>query len=154
MGYTTDFNGRFALNKVLDQETHAYLERFNESRRMGRNLGPEFGVQGEFYVDGTDTFGQGKDLNIIDYNRPPKTQPSLWCGWRPSEDGKYIEWDGGEKFYEYIPWLKYIITNFLDPKGYKLTGEVEWEGEDSDDFGKIVVRNNDITIKVGKKIYE
>lgn len=154
MGYTTDFEGKFKFNKPLDIETFNFLRKLNETRRMARNVGPEYGVEGEFYVDGGGMAGQDNEDNIIDYNTPPKTQPGLWCQWVPTEDGKYLEWDGGEKFYYYVEWLQYIIDKILKPRKYKLSGEVEWQGEDSSDFGKIVVKNNVITTKQGRKTYD
>jgi len=137
LGYSTEFTGRFLLNKPLDEETYSFLVKLNETRRMARRLGPEYGVEGELYVDGGGEFGQDQESSIIDYNRPPSTQPCLWCQWRPTEDHKGIEWDGGEKFYCYREWLKYITDNFLTPKGYTLSGVVEYQGEDSDDHGWI-----------------
>ena len=146
MGYTTDFSGQFNLNKKLDPEMHQYLVKFSETRRMKRNLPPCYGIEGEHYVDGSGPFGQGREDNIVEYNQPPRTQPGLWCQWRPSQDGKSIVWDGGEKFYHYIEWLQYIISNYLSPKGYVLNGEVEWQGESEDDTGVIVVKHNEIEI--------
>lgn len=152
MGYTTDFYGRFELNKELDEETFMFLKRFNETRRMKfdpKVIGQEHGVDGEFFVGHHQDFsgffaGQvERDFDgLVEYNTPPRTQPGLWCQWVPSEDRKGIEWDGGEKFYHYTEWLQYIITNFLQPKGYILNGQVEWAGEDRRDNGVITVKNN------------
>lgn len=148
MGYTTDFEGRFELNKKLTPTLKTFLTKFNQSRRMARKLPKKYGIEGEFFVDGKGSFGQDNDASVIDNNRPPKTQPGLWCQWTPSEDGKGIEWDGGEKFYEYIPWLEYIIKNFLAPKGYVLNGTVKWQGEEMGDRGKIMVKDNVVTSQV------
>lgn len=145
MGYTTDFRGVLNLNKKLSKEDHTFLEKFAETRRMARNVDPKYGVEGEFYVEGGETFGQGMDDSIIDYNRPPKTQPGLWCQWVPTEDGMGIAWDGGEKFYNYVEWLKYLIENILAPRGYVVNGSVEWRGEEWDDTGEIVVSDNVVT---------
>lgn len=156
MGYTTDFTGKFKLNKKLDFDTHTYLNRFNEVRHMARNMeshGVDYGVEGEFYVHGGGDFGQEHDETIVSYNTPPSTQPSLWCGWKPTDDGLAIEWDGAEKFYSYVKWIKYIIVNFLAPKGYELNGEVEYQGEDQDDFGIIKIEANKVFIKEGKKAF-
>ncbi len=154
MGYSTDFEGKFNLDRKLDEKLHVFLKKFNEVRHMRRKgLGKEFGVEGEFYVDGDERGWTGEN-GIIDHNEPPSTQPGLWCQWTPTEDGLSIEWDGGEKFYKYIEWLEYIIKNFIKPNKYKLNGEVTWQGEESDDFGKIVVKNNKVTTKQGKKVYK
>ena len=73
--------------------------------------------------------------------------PGLWCQWRPNESGTTIEWDGGEKFYEYVAWIEYLITHFLGPWGYKLEGEVYWDGEESGDQGLIEIRDNVVKVK-------
>jgi len=128
-----------------------------------------------YYVGSADdgNFGQGTmgggDDSIIEYNTPPggaryslsadqghdhaKAQPGLWCQWTCSDDGTTLHWDGGEKFYSYVEWLKYLIEHFFDPWGRKLNGEVEWEGEDSSDFGKIKAKNSKVFVHVGRKSY-
>lgn len=155
MGYTTDFYGRLKFNKQLSIDDKTFLEKLARTRRVARNVDPEYGVEGEFYVDAEGNFGQdfGSD-NIIDYNRPPRTQPSLWLQWVPTEDGWYLEWDGSEKFYNYVEWLEYLIDRVLGPKGYILNGELEWEGEESGDLGKIIVTDNVVEVRRGKVIYE
>jgi hypothetical protein len=114
---------------------------------MKRNVGSEYGVEGEFYVE-------DDEKNVIDYNQPPRTQPGLWCQWTPNEDGTAIEWDGVEKFYNYVEWIKYIIEKILSPKGYVLNGEVNWYGENRDDEGVICITDNVVTTKTVKKTYE
>jgi hypothetical protein len=51
-----------------------------------------------------------------------------------------------KKFYNYIKWIDYIIDHFLKVWGYALNGTVEWEGEDSNDTGKIVITDNKISV--------
>ena len=153
MGYTTDFTGEFKLNKPLDKVMLEYLQKFNETRRMKRKLPPQFGEEGEYFVDGKGSYGQDHDPSVIDHNSPPGTQPGLWCQWRPNEDGTAIEWDGGEKFYNYVEWLEYIIKHFLAPADYVLNGDVHWQGEDSEDFGIIRVRFNEVEAIDGVKVY-
>ena len=142
MGYTTDFYGEFRLNKPLDHELKQYLVKFNEVRHMARNLSG-FGVEGEFYVEG------GEHDTILDYNRPPATQPGLWCGWRPNRSGTAIIWDGAEKFYSYTEWLEYIIALFLKPQGYVLNGTMRFQGEERCDHGTIVVSDNKVIVRRG-----
>lgn len=98
--------------------------------------------------------GQRHDASVIDYNHPPITQPGLWCQWVVGKDNQTIEWDGSEKFYAYIQWLRYIIANFLQRWNYVLNGEVEWQGEESADFGKIIVKDNVVTTAVGRRVYD
>lgn len=146
MGYTTDFSGSFTFNKELSPKMLTYLKAFNETRRMQRNVDDAFGIQGEFYAIGGGSFGQNRENNIVDYNTPPKTQPGLWCQWVPTEDGLELEWDGGEKFYNYSEWLFYLINKIIAPNGYVLNGEVEWSGEEVGDNGTIVVDDNKIFV--------
>jgi hypothetical protein len=153
MGYTTDFEGSFNITPVLSQKDNEFLTKFSETRRMARNVGPEYGIEGEFYVDGTGWAGQDSDNTVINYNRPPSTQPGLWCQWVPTDDGSELVWDGGEKFYNYVEWLDYLIDKILAPRGYTLNGECKWFGEERDDVGVIVVENNIVTTKVGKLTY-
>jgi hypothetical protein len=117
---------------------------------MARNVDPKYGVEGEFYFDGKGYCGQDDDPTVIDHNRPPETQPGLWCQWQLGEDGTTIVWDGGEKFYNYIEWIEYIIEKILKPRNYRLNGEVEWHGEEYDDIGKIVIKDNVVIVKHGK----
>ena len=198
MGYTTEFDGYFELSRPLTQEEKTYIQLFNRTRRMKRNVeelhklyngkhgNPAaethydiYGHEGEFFVGGPGDFGQGRDSSIIEFNTPPgqpvmagsesfakwmmlrddmvangKAQPGLWCQWTVDEAGTRLEWDGGEKFYEYVPWLKYLINNFFSKWGVQLNGIVYWEGEDSTDKGKIIVDNNHITTKVARVVYD
>lgn len=154
MGYSTDFEGKLKFNKQLSVDDLNFLKKLANTRRMKRNVGPEYGIDGEFYVDGGGMMGQDREDNIVDYNEPPQTQPSLWLDWEPTEDGWYLEWNGTEKFYSYIEWLEYLIEKILKPKGYSLDGEITWQGEEPSDIGKIIVDNNIITVKRGVIHYE
>jgi hypothetical protein len=147
MGYTTDFSGRFELNKQLSPKMAQYLKLFNETRRMKRTTDEVFGVEGEFFVFGGGDFGQNHEPNIVDFNQQPSTQPSLWCQWTPSDDLMAIEWDCGEKFYSYTEWLVYLIHKVLAPNGYVLNGVVEYSGEEMGDVGEIVVVDNRVFVR-------
>lgn len=151
MGYTTDFDGSFQLNKPLTEKMKDFLMKFADSRRMKRNQPAEFGVEGEFYVDGgSGGSGMSSEKDVIDSNQPPSTQPGLWCKWIPNDDGTEIIWDGGEKFYDYTEWLVYLIHKILKPNGYVLNGEVTWQGEETGDVGEITVKNNVVFSKPWK----
>ena len=144
MGYTTTFSGQFNITPPLSDADRKFLTKLSQTRRMGRNLGPEYGIQGEWYVDSTAPYGQDHDANIIDYNTPPATQPGLWCQWIPTADGSALVWDGGEKFYYYKEWMCYLIEKYLAPRGYTVNGNVTWQGEDPTDTGTISVVNNTV----------
>lgn len=166
MGYTTDFCGELIIKPKIKEQHTAYINKFNETRRMKRN--PEvaitmpdpirsaadlpIGDEGCYFVGGNGFAGQGRDNSIIDYNDSPKDQPGLWCQWRINEDGN-LEWDHGEKFYDYIDWIRYLIANFFKPWGYTLNGEIKWEGEDNDDFGTIIVNDNIVSTRTGERVW-
>lgn len=168
MGYTTDFQGRFELDKPLTAEHSAFLHRFADTRRMGRDesitrtredpirkaVGLPLGMQGGYFVGELGDYGQGRGSDILDHNEPPDGQPGLWCKWEPSSDDKAIEWNEMEKFYDYVEWLNYLIFHFLKPWGYALNGEVEWNGEGREDIGKIVVEDNIVRALKGEIVYE
>lgn len=162
MCYDSKFNGKFDLSRQLTDIERDYINTFSGTRRMKRNSiklmelyhgeygypyitkdsSPEdiYGIEGEFFCKNDGDCGQMRDNSIINYNYPSIMQPTLWCQW--VTDGNKLEWDGGEKFYHYIEWLKYMIDNFFEKWNVKLNGEVTWEGEDSSDTGTIIVKNN------------
>jgi hypothetical protein len=72
----------------------------------------------------------------------------------PNEEGTAIEWDGGEKFYYYIEWITYLIDNFIGPWGYVLNGTVQWYGEDRDDIGMIIIKDNTVSVKTAKLFWD
>lgn len=141
-----------------------------------------YGKDGEYFVGGTGSFGQDRDASIIDYNTPPgqlgynekeipwderyeennrrnemgECQPSLWCQWEIGDfaNEPVLQWDGGEKFYNYVEWLKYLINHFFSKWGVILNGEIDWYGEDREDIGKIVVKDNVVTVKTGTIVYD
>ena len=121
MGYTTDFEGHFNLDRALALEHKTYLEKFSNTRRMKRNAilagrlpdpvrdaaGLGIGEEGGYFVGAKGFAGEDHDSkSIIEYNDPPAGQPGLWCQWVPAidEEGEAtrIEWNGGEKFYDYV----------------------------------------------------
>jgi hypothetical protein len=168
MGYTTNFDGRFELDRPLEPGHQNYLQTFNRTRRMRRtarltegredpvrtNVGLPVGIDGGYFVGEGGFGGQDSGADVTDNNRPPEGQPGLWCQWTPTEDGTAIVWDEGEKFYYYTEWLAYLIDHFLEPWGYKLNGTVEWEGEESGDIGRITVENNVISAKQARIVYD
>jgi hypothetical protein len=161
MGYNTDFSGSFTVTPKLTKKHAAYLQAFADTRRVKRNpaatellpdplrlaVGLPVGPDGDYFVGSPESVDW--DPDILDHNAPPSGQPGLWCQWVPTTDGKAIEWDEGEKFYEYVDWLRYLIDNFLRPWGYKLNGDVTWAGEEPDDLGHMIVRDNQLSVFEG-----
>ena len=167
MGYTTYFDGAFQFDKPVTDELKSYINKFSDTRRMMRDNGliqavypnwkelcfnGELGRNGEYFIGGTGCCGQDIDLSVINHNMSDP-QPGLWCQW-VINDNNELMWDQGEKFYNYVEWLEYLIEHFFEPSGYVLNGTVFYEGEDSDDFGKIVVINNRVRLFYGYKEYE
>jgi len=172
MGYETIFKGEFWFDRPLSEAHLKYLTTFCETRRVKRDpkklrdysietkdkklledpvrlaagiLSP--GIDGEFFVGNTKNMGQDKDISTIDTNKPPSTQPDLWCYWSPTKDGtKIVMEDEILRFNYHTEWLIYIINNFIKPWGYLMYGSMKWQGEEIRDRGVIRVRNNKITI--------
>lgn len=112
------------------------------------------GPEGAYFVGGGGECGQCEDESVVNNNEPPTGQPGLWCQWVPNEDGTAIVWDQGEKFYNYVEWLEYLIKHFFIPWDCVLDGEVGWQGEESDDVGKIIVKENVVTVKKGRVVFD
>ena len=162
MGYTTWFEGGLTPNKPFKKEFINYINAFSEKRHEPRDveiikrsdpdwakhcLDGNLGPCGMYYVG---SFDEG----VIDRSAAKGyTCPRYWCDWCINEETGVVEWDGGEKFYNYVEWLKFLIDNFFEPAGYKLNGEIFWGGEDRDDTGVIVVKDNYIYTYNGSIVY-
>ncbi len=72
--------------------------------------------------------------------------PNLYCQWKPTADGAWLEWDGVEKFYDYGEWLEYLISHFLKPWGYTLSGEVSYKGWTEGVAGTVSVEDNQVAV--------
>ena len=164
MGYTTYFDGSMKISPPLTPEQASYINNFSETRRMKRDpekasklpdplreaVGLPIGEEGCYFVGGYGFGGQDKDDSVVECNSPPAIQPSLWCHWVVSEDGSTLEWDGGEKFYEFTLWLEYLIEHFFRPWGTSLSGSIDWSGQDVDDRGTIHVHEDGRVEEVGE----
>ena len=163
MGYTTDFKGIIKITPEPTEGVRNFVNGLQNTRRMKRDpsklpkripksnilasLNGGWGDEGEFYFNPKSTCsGQENTKDIVDYNNPPESQPSLWLQWEIVDD--YIQWNGAEKFYGYTEWLIYLIEKIFQPLGYTLNGKIFFIGEDAvenGDIGKIVVENNKVT---------
>lgn len=160
MGYTTDFDGYISIDPPLNDAEIEYLTKFSKTRRMDRTNGP-------YFVEGSGFYGQGHDSDVRNHNKPPVGQPGLWCQWVPDELGTRLQWDGGEKFYDSVEWMQYLIDHFLRPYAiaagsipgaalartneptfagftfnHVLNGVIDAQGESDDDTWHLVVENN------------
>lgn len=161
MGYQTDLDGAWKVTPPMSPEHIAYINKFTETRRMKRDVkkaallpdpireavGLPIGYEGQYFVGGTGYAGQDRDASIIEYNEQPTGQPGLWCKWEVSKDGTTISWNGCEKFYDYVEWIQYLIDNFLTLWGYTLNGSILWQGEEIQDRGEIVIKDNVVNIR-------
>ena len=161
MGYNTDFCGRFELDKPLTKEHAQMLLDFSKTRHYKRDpeivkqLDPDWkkhilahgveddlGPDGVFYLspDRSDSYStHARTTRHTDYNAVAESAPGLWCQWIPTRDNIGIEWDYGEKFYDYEEWINWLIKNFFRPNGYTLSGRVSFCGESFEDVGLLYV---------------
>lgn len=169
-----DYINLFCSTRRMKRDNEILQKLYNGEHGLDGNYGNE----GEYFAMEDGQSGQSNDESIIDYNEPPNTPPrdknipsseyytlkrlaidngtavpGLWCNWCISEDGKYLQWDGGEKFYNYIQWLQYLINHFFNKWDVLLNGEITWVGEGNNDFGKIVVIKSNIDVKIGQITY-
>ena len=157
MGYSTEFTGSIGITPRLKKEDKEFLDKFFEIRHMKRDMSKLKGIKKEdiskFGKDGCFYLVDDKydDPTIVDYNNPAD-MPSLWCDLEidDNEEGSFIQWNGSEKSYgindEDNNWFDWLIKNFFEPKGYTLNGEMYWRGEDFNDIGKIVIKDNKVSI--------
>lgn len=165
MGYTTTFNGSFALSKPLTPEQAAYLSKFSATRRTARvvevcenepdperlAVGLPLGYDGAYYVGSTADFGMDYGPNVVKPERPPEGQPGWWCAWTPSSDRSGIEWDGSEKFDRYVEWANYLHYHFLSLWGITYAASsVEYQGEREDEHGFLAIENGRVVKKPGE----
>ncbi|OLT24383.1 hypothetical protein BJF79_13655 [Actinomadura sp. CNU-125] len=162
MGYTTDFTGHITINPPLNPHEITYLKRFADTRRMHRDNGP--------YFTGSGHAGQGPDNDIVNGNAPGPEQPSLWCNWVPTDDGTAIKWNGAEKFYNSVEWMRYLLQAFLEKGAFVqvelaapvdgrhyapefehftfdhvLDGVIDAQGEDPGDRWVLIVEDNEVS---------
>lgn len=158
MGYTTEFYGALTITPPIDDQVKHFINQLNQTRRMKRDaeqlekLGfcDDYGVDGEFFVQENAIHALGfndmTDPTIVNINQPPATQPGLWMQWCINDEGELV-WDEGEKFYESVAWLQYLIDRIFEPAGYKLNGRIECQGENHFDHWFIHVTDNCIAVR-------
>lgn len=123
MGYTTTFRGQIKIEPPLNPQEIEYINKF-----------------------AYETFVTPKKE---DY-------PGNYCQWVVTEDGRFVEWDRNEKFYDSVEWMQYLIDTFLGsaPKaknelafleGHNLNGQIEAQGELSDDHWSLIVKDNKVS---------
>jgi hypothetical protein len=139
MGYTTDFEGFITSIKPLPKKIEELINGISSTRRMARDI-KNYGIEGEFYIN-------NDKLGVIDTNKPPQTQPGLWCNWIYDPSNYRIRWNGTEKFYNYVEWLEYLLNIINIFTECQFSGIILWNGGDKNDCGTIIVKDNQIEIK-------
>lgn len=155
MGYSTDFIGHIDIEPPLNDAEMEYLSAFFDSRRCDRG-GDPYEVPGNPRAE--TLVGEYGERG----NDPAPGQPNLWCDWRVCWDGCCLAWNGTEKSYSMIPWLRYLIAHFLKPDAkaagdprfaefgfdHVLSGMVVGCRRDDKELFALTVRNNRVTERV------
>lgn len=162
--YHIHFTGSVQLDRPLQPEQVAYLRRFLSTRRVswageyvqelpdplreavGLPVGPEgayfVGLSfNELKVDFYQPLVREQKLKL---NKAPQGQPRLWCAWKLDEDGMTLRYTDKQELSFCYAWLDYLIDHFFTPWGYRLDGEIIWQGDDEADHGTIVVRQSHV----------
>jgi hypothetical protein len=69
---------------------------------------------------------------------PGATPDVRFNPWLVAKDGEGFE-VLTDKPGDWKAWLQYLVDHFLTPWGYKLSGTVEWDGEERGDAGTITI---------------
>lgn len=97
---------------------------------------------GQFDLDRLPTAEAIVRLNeIADDPDSAESNPGSYCQWVLTKDCRHLEWDGNEKFYNYVEWLQYLMDTVLTPIGVSVTGTVSFSGERSDDVGVVTIQD-------------
>ena len=123
-GYQTDFSGEFTIDPPLPPEVTAAINAFCSERHEE------------------------------DFQKAHGLEFSYYCQWLVEPAGDSLSWDGSEKFYEYEVWLQYLLDTFIIPSGVVMEGDVTWDGEEQGDVGMLSVKDNVLTVKQGRIVYD
>lgn len=134
------------------------FRRLYKATGLDKKFGLGFGTDGALYFYMGKTPGGYDDLNgsgdktVLDGNQPPNGQPGLWCDLEVTEDGSFLQWNGSEKSYHMKEWLEYVIETFFKTWERTVTGNLNWQGEDDKDMGRIAIKDNKVFKSIGYKI--
>lgn len=159
-GYYTSFFGSLKITPLPDGKTIKLIHRLAKYPRIGydtrclaqlaglseNEVEERWGDEGEFFFPKRLFFGK-KWWKVAKLNRPPRFQPDLLNYWEINSSGCLEVVKGECDFYEYDRWLRYLIDRVFHPRGYLLSGFVEWQGEETNDRGTIRILENQV-IKV------
>ena len=113
MGYSTDWHGGLELSRSLTPSEQKEWDYIVETRHDS-----DYG-----------------------YGDPKREYPSIWCNFEV--DRNLFRWNETEKTYEGYGWIKYFLKTCqewsMENGLVYATGEMIWEGEESDDRGRVMV---------------
>lgn len=157
MGYTTDFIGHIDIEPHLNAGEIAYLEAFRHARHFDRGGSP-------YEVPGNPLAPDGDGVPPERYNALAPGVPQLYCQWAVCGSGCCLGYDGVEKFYEPVAWLRYLIDHLLGPGAaaerachpqleaftfdHRLNGMVVGCRRDTRELFAITVSDNRVTTEV------
>lgn len=145
--YQTRLFGRFTLDKPLTTTHAEYLHAFSEKPHMRwytdkiallpdpvrAAVGLPLGDGGAYFVGDVVDEARYVEQALAEV----RGLPNRFCDWQPTADNMGIEWNGMTDTYFYVEWLDYLMRHFLTPWGYRLAGEVHWQGDHPGDAGVI-----------------
>ncbi len=155
MPHYIQVQSNITIKPALSKEHRDYLKALARTRRMCRDpelalkmsdplreaVGLPIGSQAAYFVGGTGYRGQDIDSSVTDHDEGPHAQPSIFCGWEPSEDGTELvyEKESGDSS-DVLDWLQYIILKFLARWEYSVSGRGLIQGENIEDRDVFEVR--------------
>lgn len=156
MGLHTSYLGHLRVTPALNADEVEFLRNVNQTRHCGDDEAPLRTAQHP--ADNAPT------SDLAAYNRTAPGSPGLWCPWTCCTTGCCLHWDGVEKPYAPLEWLRYVIDTFLRPgaalrrdpqaRGLGLTfdhvldGMVVGERRETAELFALVVRRNVVRRRV------
>lgn len=162
MRYPIQFDSHLTLDRPLSPQHLAYLNQFVQIRRVALSVehlqaipdplreavGLPLGEEGAYFVDLDFDHERLLEPMVLNINKPPHGQPSLWCAWRFDLGGASLSYSDSYNLYRCYVWLQYLLEHFLLPWGYRVHGEIYWQGAEAADHGKITAHGNTLDIQL------
>ncbi len=111
------------------------------------------------YFNGKFTLGTEAPQDVVDHvNQIENGQfettgsPDSHSGWFMPDASTLMMRDGG-KYYDYTDWLRWLVDIIFKPFELTMVGEIEWDGEEPGDIGKIRIDGYDVTVLQGRVTY-
>jgi hypothetical protein len=147
MGYTTYFTGAIEIRPRLSD---AFTIKINDMIDGGERTPKSFAtilhsrqVQGGWPpAAGQNDHDIGGSMNCF--------MPSFYCQWeldKKDPECTRVVWNGGEKFYSYRAWLKYLVDLLFQlclkrSIVIRFSGHIAYQGESGSDTGYLTITSN------------